>query len=142
MRSESSSKFLMESLKFVSSACSFAGRALSGIIFVVINDSGKRGRTISVANRVQRFSLRGKGISVMASKTELLPDNWSPQATSCSNGTMSSMPHSRKESTTFSTFCCSALCRASSDAIVAEIGDSIGVDLRSIGCEETSVGFD
>jgi hypothetical protein len=40
-------------------------------------------RTISVAKRVQRFSLLGNGISVIASRTEPFPEDWSPQTTSC-----------------------------------------------------------
>jgi hypothetical protein len=104
MRSGSSSKFVIESLNFVSSSFSFAERALSSMIFVAIDDFYERRSTISVANRVQRFSFRGKGISVMASNTELFPEDWSPQTTSCGNGIMSSMLHCRNESTILRTF--------------------------------------
>ncbi len=38
-----------------------------------------RRRINSVANRVQRFSFVGKDMRDMASSTELLPDDWSPQ---------------------------------------------------------------
>lgn len=36
----------------------------------------------SVANLVHKFSLRGNGISVTASSTLDLPEDWSPQTTS------------------------------------------------------------
>jgi len=77
--------------------CSGMGRSLSGVIVIVLVDDAERRRMIfvcqhlvytaqvpltSVANLVHRFSLRGKGISVMASSTELFPDDWSPQTTS------------------------------------------------------------
>jgi hypothetical protein len=43
MRSGRSSKFVMDSLNFASSSFSFAGRALSGMIFVAIDDFGAAG---------------------------------------------------------------------------------------------------
>jgi hypothetical protein len=45
------------------------------MILVLIEGVGALRRTISVAKRVQRFSFLGKGISVIASRTELFPDN-------------------------------------------------------------------
>jgi hypothetical protein len=53
----------------------------------------------SVANLVHRFSLRGNRISVMASSTELLPDDWSPQTTSWGSSTMPLSPVRRSLST-------------------------------------------
>lgn len=54
---------------------------------------------ISVAKRVQRFSLRGNGISVIASRTELLPEDWSPETTSWGCWTMPLRPLRRSLST-------------------------------------------
>jgi hypothetical protein len=44
-------------------------------------------RINSVAKRVQRLSFLGKGMPEIASKTELLPDDWSPQTMSCGRET-------------------------------------------------------
>jgi hypothetical protein len=45
------------------------------MILVLIEGVDALRRTISVAKRVQRFSLLGNGISVIASRTELFPDD-------------------------------------------------------------------
>jgi hypothetical protein len=69
---------------------------------------------------VQRFSFLGKGISVIASRTELFPDDWLPQTTSCGRETIPSSPHCLSESTILRTYYCSSLWRASRDDV--EIG--------------------
>lgn len=63
---------LLNNLSFF---CSRLGRSLSGVIVIDIVELGERRSMISVANRVHRFSLRGNGISVIASKTLDFPDD-------------------------------------------------------------------
>ncbi len=43
-------------------------------------------KTNSVGKRVQRLLLTGKETPGMASRTELLPDDWSPQTMVCGGG--------------------------------------------------------
>lgn len=50
-------------------------RVLLGVILTVTDAEVWRRRIISVAKRVQRPALRGNGICVMASSTELFPDD-------------------------------------------------------------------
>ena len=62
----SSEQLLIERLKASSLPISAVGRYLSGTIFARMESLLSRCMTISAARRVQRFSLRGKGTSVMA----------------------------------------------------------------------------
>src|SRR5579859_4696274 len=88
-------KFVIDSSKALSKSCSQTGRSVSGIILIVIELTVARRRIISVAKRVHRLSFLGKGISVSASRTELLPDDWSPHTTSWGSDKMLSRPHLR-----------------------------------------------
>jgi hypothetical protein len=54
---------------------SAALRFSSGIMLGRRESTAPRRRVISVAKRVQRLSFRGKGTSVKASRTELLPED-------------------------------------------------------------------
>lgn len=65
----------MDLLKDFSFICSCFGRSLSGVMVIDIVEDGERRRIISVANRVHKFSLRGNGISVIASSTLDFPDD-------------------------------------------------------------------
>jgi len=91
--SGNSSKLLMDLMNDFNLFCSWIGRSLSGVMEMVLVDSGERRRIIlarqyacitasikhsvltSVANLVHRFSFLGKGISVMASSTDDLPED-------------------------------------------------------------------
>lgn len=78
----SSSKSEMDSWKASMWSRSAWGRSASGITLIVMASLVARRKIISVANRVQRLSFLGKRTSVRASRTELLPADWSPQTTS------------------------------------------------------------
>jgi hypothetical protein len=83
IKAGSSLKFESCFLKLASCFRSSSDRLLDGkIVTDTFSAPRDRRRTICVANRVHRLSLRGKGISVMASRTEDFPELWSPQTTS------------------------------------------------------------
>ena len=65
-----------------------------------IDSSAARRRITSVANLVQRVSLRGNGTPETASRTELLPLDWSPQTISCGRAVYSLSPSARRASIT------------------------------------------
>lgn len=65
-------KSVMVSLKALIFACSAAEREGPGMTLIVNEFVSPRRKMISVAKRVQRFSLRGNGISVRASSTYIL----------------------------------------------------------------------
>ena len=89
----SSSKSVMDSLKGRIDSCSLVGRLVSRIALIVSEPAVARRKIISVANRVQRLSFLRNGISVSASRTELFPDDQSPQTTSWRSDRMLSRPY-------------------------------------------------
>jgi hypothetical protein len=70
-----SPKFSRDPVNSSSFFRSFSSRLLSGRILTTTFVLVPRRRTICVAKRVQRLSLRGKGISVIASRTEDFPED-------------------------------------------------------------------
>ncbi len=123
IKSGSFSKFEMNSLKASMEFRSSLGLSWSEITLIVIASLVARRRIISVTNRVQRLSLRGKGISVSASRTELLSADWSSHTTSWGRDSMLSRPHLRSWSTMLSTFRCSSLWRPFRDVVIFNILD-------------------
>lgn len=111
------------------------GRFLSGFIVIDMVEEAERRKMISVAKRVHRFSLRGNGISVIASRTELFPLDWSPQTTSWGRPTMPLKPVRRSLSTMSITLRWSADWRALRELVVMASGSiatgKIGVSLSS-----------
>jgi hypothetical protein len=85
----------------------------------------------SVAKRVHKFSFRGNGISVMASSTELLPDDWSPHTTNCGSSTMPLRPVRRSLSTMSITLRWSADCKACKELVVTA-SSSMTIGLMSL----------
>ena len=69
------------------------GCLVSRIALIVSEPAVARRKIISVANRVQRLSFLRNGISVSASRTELFPDDQSPQTTSWRSDRMLSRPY-------------------------------------------------
>jgi hypothetical protein len=63
MTSGSCSKSSIDLVNDFNLVCSGFGLNLSGVIVIEMVEVGERRRMISVAKRVQRFSLRGNGIS-------------------------------------------------------------------------------
>jgi len=66
-----------------------------GITDTVTCVSWARRNVICVANLVQRPLSRGNGSFVKASRTELLPLDWSPTTTSCGRSTCSPTLHAK-----------------------------------------------
>lgn len=81
-----------------------------------MNSSVARRKITSVANLVQRVSLRGNGRPEMASRTELLPLDWSPQTINCGRAVYSLSPSARRASITSRSLICSRVCKCSSFA--------------------------
>ncbi len=123
IKSESFSKFEMNFLKASMKFRSALDLSLSEITLIVIASLVARRRIISVTNRVQRLSLRGKEISVSISRTELLPTDWSLHTTSWERNSMLSRSHLRSWSTMLSTFRCSSLWRSFRDVVIFNILD-------------------
>jgi hypothetical protein len=117
--SGSSPKLLTERSKTLIFSFLAAGQALSRVILTVSDGILARRRLISVAKRVHRILLLGKGIPVSASRIDLFPADWSPQITNCGSGSVPFRPHFPICTTMSSRRRCSSVYSSSSDEVVS-----------------------
>ena len=76
----------------------FSSRQTRSSLYKTSINLWDRRNVICVANRVQRPLSRGNGSFVNASRTELLPLDWSPTTTSCGRSTYSPTWHAKSRS--------------------------------------------